>query len=75
MMIVVSKTCGACRHFLGICCDYGVCEREVRLAADAMTRESDPRWVSAMRMLSWASDNLVDAQDDACGRLDGFEWE
>lgn len=64
------RTCGACRHFLGVCCDYGVCERDLRLASRALVTGSDPRWVDAMRVVGWASDNLVDAQDGTCGR-----WE
>ena len=75
MMTVVSKTCGTCNHFFGVCCDYGVCERDLRLEAGSMVLGSDPRWISAMRVISWASDNIKDAQDGACGRWEGFEWE
>ena len=74
-MTVVSKTCGACRHFLGVCCDYGVCERDLRLAARTLVTGDDPCWMDAARAIAWASDNLVDAQDDACGRWEDFGWE
>lgn len=74
-MIVVSRTCGACRHFLGVCCDYGVCERDLRLASRSLVTGDDPCWMDAVRAIAWASDNLVDAQDDACGRWEGCEWE
>ncbi len=69
------KTCGTCASYAEICCDYGVCERDLRLAARTLVTGSDPRWVDAMRVVGWASDNLVDAQGGACGRWEGFEWE
>ena len=30
-MTVVSKTCGTCSSYAEVCCDYGVCERDLRL--------------------------------------------
>ena len=72
---MTERTCGECAHFSGVCCDYGVCERDVRLASRSIIAEGDPRWVSAMRAISWAADNLVDAQDGACGRWEGEKWE
>lgn len=64
------RTCGACGHFMDVCCDYGVCERDLRLAARSLVTGADPCWVDAMRVVGWASDHIVDAQDDTCGR-----WE
>lgn len=74
-MTVVSKTCGTCASYAEVCCDYGVCERDLRLAARTLVTGDDPCWMDAMRVLSWASDNIKDAQDDACGRWEGCEWE
>ena len=74
-MTVVSKTCGTCSSYAEVCCDYGVCERDLRLAARTLVTGDDPCWMDAMRVLSWASNNLVDAQDDACGRWECFVWE
>ena len=73
--MIVGKTCGTCSNYAEVCCDYGVCERDLRLAASTLVTGDEPRWMDAMRAIWWASDNIKDAQDDACGRWEGCEWE
>ena len=29
--MIVGKTCGTCSSYAEVCCDYGVCERDLRL--------------------------------------------
>lgn len=63
----VERVCGNCAHCVEICCDYGVCEEDLKGNFRLLVRP--------LKVADWIADNLVDMQETECSRFESVYGE